>query len=163
MKANKKNGWIGLAAMVVLGIGCIWGSDPLYRAIDGLTPKAQPGTTLNDGTYQYEDAEFDDSGYKNVVSVTVTDGRIESVSWDCVNADGVGKKDLSEQGQYIMTESGPIWAEQSEALGEYVVANQTADGLENAEGKTDAIASVSIGVSGFVNGVEECLKQAAAN
>ena len=90
MTTSKRNGWIGLAAMVVLGIGCVWGSDPLYRAIDKMMPKAEPKTALADGTYQWEDSQFDDSGFKNVVTVTVTDGRIETVSWDCVNADGAG-------------------------------------------------------------------------
>ena len=162
MTTSKRNGWIGLAAMVVLGIGCVWGSDPLYRAIDKMMPKAEPKTALADGTYQWEDSQFDDSGFKNVVTVTVTDGRIETVSWDCVNADGAGKKELSEAGSYIMTESGPLWSEQSASLAEYVIENQTTEGLMNAEGKCDAISSVSIHINGFVSAVEECLKQAEA-
>ena len=61
-----------------------------------------------------------------------------------------------------MTESGPLWSEQSASLAEYVIQNQTTEGLMNAEGKCDAIASVSIHINGFVSAVEECLKQAEA-
>ncbi|MDO4324637.1 MAG: FMN-binding protein [bacterium] len=161
MTTNKRNGWIGLAAMVVLGAACIWGSDPLYKAIDGMTPKAEAQAGLTDGTYTWQSAEFDSSGYKDVVSLTVAGGKITAAEWDCVNVEGVGKKQLSKDGQYSMTENGPTWAEQSEALCEYVVKNQTAEGLANAEGKCDAIASVSISVGNFVKGIEECLSQAA--
>lgn len=161
MTTNKRNGWIGLAAMVVLGAACIWGSDPLYKAIDGMTPKAESQAGLTDGTYTWQSAEFDSSGYKDVVSLTVAGGKITAAEWDCVDAEGVGKKQLSKDGQYIMTENGLIWAEQSEELCEYVVKNQTAEGLANAEGKCDVIASVSLSVGNFVKGVEECLSQAA--
>ena len=161
MATNKKNGWIGLAAMVVLGAACIWGSDPLYKAIDGMASKTQAEAGLTDGTYSWQSADFDDSGYKDVVSLTVKGGKITEAEWDALDKDGIGKKQISRDGQYKMTEDGPIWAEQSEALCAYVVKNQSAEGLVNAEGKCDAIASVSIHVSNFVKGVEECMMQAS--
>ena len=43
----------------------------------------------------------------------------------------------------------------------YVLTNQTLDGLIDENGYTDAIASVSINLYGFVNGVNACLEQAA--
>ena len=60
-----------------------------------------------------------------------------------------------------MTEDGLLWAEQSDAAASYVLTNQTLDGLIDENGYTDAIASVSINLYGFVNGVNACLEQAA--
>ena len=64
-------------------------------------------------------------------------------------------------GEYIMTEDGLRWYEQAEAVADYVIQNQSVNGLTDESGYTDAVASVSINLSGFVTGVEECLKQAA--
>ena len=69
----------------------------------------------------------------------------------------------SLDGLYIMTENGPTWKAQSEALAAYVIEHQTVSQLADENGYAkDAIASVSINVSGFINGINECLKQAAA-
>ena len=69
---------------------------------------------------------------------------------------------LSENGQYVMTENGATWAEQANALATYVIEKQGISGLTTDEnGKTDVVATVSIGISDFINQVEECLKQAA--
>ena len=77
--------------------------------------------------------------------------------------DGIGKQQLSLDGLYIMTEDGPTWKAQSEALAAYVIEHQTVSQLADENGYAkDAIASVSINVSGFINGINECLKQAAA-
>ena len=62
-----------------------------------------------------------------------------------------------------MTEDGPTWKAQSEALAAYVIEHQSVSQLADAQGYAkDAIASVSINVTGFVNGINECLRQAAA-
>ena len=154
---SKRNGYIGLGALAVLTVATIVGSDPLYEFIDS---KVSSGTYAK-GTYTYEDGEFDESGYKDQVSVTIEDGVITQVSWDCVDADGNTKSQLCMDGEYIMTEDGLRWYEQAEAVADYVIQNQSVNGLTDESGYTDAVASVSINLSGFVTGVEECLKQAA--
>ena len=257
---SKKNGYIGLAALVVLAGATILGSDPLYKAIDNMarpaiytagtytgTARGYGGTvtatvtvsskaiesievigeketmldlavpavpdlivakqsvdvdtvsgatlssnaiikavdkalaqargeaveeetakseevskkTWNDGTYSYEAPEFDSNGYKDLVNMTVMDGKITELIWDCVDKEGRLKSQLSMDGEYVMTEDGPKWYEQSEAVVSYVLENQSLDGLINAEGYTDTVTSVSINLYGFVNGVEDCLRQAA--
>ena len=91
------------------------------------------------------------------------DGVITACTWDCIGADGVGKQQLSMVGLYVMTEDGPTWKAQSEALAAYVIEHQSVSQLADAQGYAkDAIASVSINVTGFVNGINECLRQAAA-
>ena len=93
--------------------------------------------------------------------MTIKGNAITSLTWDCIKEDGSKKSQLSMEGKYVMTENGPKWHEQAEAVAAYVLEHQGVDGLTNAEGYTDAIASVSINLKGFVNGVKDCLTQAS--
>ena len=93
--------------------------------------------------------------------MTIKGNAITSLTWDCIKEDGSKKSQLSMEGKYVMTENGPKWHEQAEAVADYVLEHQGVDGLTNAEGYTDAIASVSINLNGFVNGVKDCLTQAS--
>ena len=117
---------------------------------------------LKDGTYNYEAPEFDENGYKDLVTMTIKDQTITSLTWDCLKEDGSKKSQLSMDGKYVMTEDGPKWHEQAEAVVNYVLENQSLTGLVNQEGYTDAISSVSINLMGFVTGVKDCLSQASA-
>ncbi len=260
---SKRNGYIGLGAMILLAFAAVFGSDPLYKAIDnsfkpelytpgtytgaargyggtvtvkvkvsaktmesievngeketllnmvlpGLTDtmiakqsaevdavsgatysstaikkavdqalaqargEAVPAETmtleetanaaavnLKDGTYIYKAPDFDENGFKDQVEMTIEGNVITKVTWDSIMDDGTKKSGLSMEGQYVMTENGPKWHEQAEAVADYVLENQSVDGLINAEGYTDAVSSVSINLYGFVNGVKDCLSQAS--
>ena len=69
---------------------------------------------------------------------------------------------MSENGEYVMTEDGPTWAEQSKALAEALIENQSLSFLTpDAEGKTDAVSGVSISVNGFISLAQQCIDQAA--
>ena len=60
-----------------------------------------------------------------------------------------------------MTEGGPLWKAQSDSVCRYLIEHQRLAGLADDDGyTTDAVASVSINVYPFMNGVEECLRQA---
>jgi major membrane immunogen (membrane-anchored lipoprotein) len=126
-------------------------------------PETEPAVTADwkDGTYKYEAPEFDDNGYKDLVSMTIENNTITALTWDCISKDGELKSQLSMDGKYVMTESNPKWHEQAEAVVAYVMEHQGLDGLINSEGYTDTVASVSINLYGFVNGVKDCLKQAS--
>ena len=94
--------------------------------------------------------------------MTVKDGAVTEVTWDAVGEDGSKKSILSENGEYVMTEDGPTWKEQSEALAQALIENQSLDFLTTDEsGKTDAVAGVSISVSSFIDLAQQCLDQAA--
>ena len=124
-------------------------------------PKAPVSVdSLKDGVYNVESEEYE--GYRDVLELTVTDGKIAGVVWDSVDAEGTGKRMLSEQGVYVMTEDGLTWKEQAEALAAAVISNQSVECLNlNEQGKTDAVSGVSIYVGGFVNVLTEALEQAA--
>ncbi len=117
---------------------------------------------LSDGTYEAKAAAPDSNGFTEELTLTVEDGKITSVNWDAVGEDGSKKSILSENGEYVMTEDGPTWKEQSEALAQALIENQSLDFLTTDEsGKTDAVAGVSISVSSFIDLAQQCLDQAA--
>lgn len=116
---------------------------------------------LRDGSYIWTAEEFDSSGFKDQVSVTITDGSVTACSWDCIQEDGTTKSILSAEGKYVMTETGAPWHEQAKAVADYVIAHQGTEGLADLNGYAkDTIASVSINISPFLTGLENCLKQA---
>ena len=134
--------------------------DCLRQSSEGGTAAASVNA-VKDGSYSYESPEFDGNGYKDQVAMTIQNGKITALTWDCVDKDGKKKSNLSMNGEYVMTEDGPKWHEQAEAVVAYVLENQSLDGLINEDGYTDPIASVSINLYGFTGGVEDCLKQAS--
>lgn len=121
---------------------------------------ALEGAVLNDGTYEAVGEPAD--GYTDHVTITVAGGKITEVNWDSVGEDGSSKSVMSENGEYVMTEDGPTWAEQSKALAEALIENQSLSFLNpDAEGKTDAVSGVSISVNGFISLAQQCIDQAA--
>lgn len=163
MKQTSKS-IIGIVIMSLLSLMVIAVSGPLYRTLKGPITNARPEFPLVDGSYTYEPSQFDDKGWKEQVSITVENGIIVSCSWEAFNQEGQTKRKLSMDRQYVMSESGPNWAAQADSVANYVIEHQKVAGLANAEGyATDTIASVSINIYPFINGLEDCLKQAAAS
>ena len=115
--------------------------------------------TLKNGTYTAK-TEATETGDYNYVTVTVENGKVTSVIWDEITG-GASKAELAANGQYVMVEGNPTWKDQSEALGAYVVANQTTDGIMNETGYTDAVSGVSIYVGGFVDLANQAMAQAS--
>ena len=117
--------------------------------------------TLADGDYIAK-GQPDDNGLTEQVTMTVEDGKITAVNWDAVGEDGTKKSVMSENGEYVMTEDGPTWKEQAEALAQTLVENQTLDVFTmDDQGKTDAVSGVSISIGSFVSLAQDCLNQAA--
>ncbi|MGI6068958.1 MAG: FMN-binding protein [Blautia sp.] len=115
-----------------------------------------------DGTYTAKGELDESSGFTDEVTLTVEGGRITALDWDAYTEDGSRKSVLSENGEYVMTEDGLTWEQQAQALAEAVIANQSLAFLGvDAQGKTDAVSGVSISVTGFVNLVRQCIRQAA--
>lgn len=120
-------------------------------------------TIYTDGTYKAESEEYTDFEFNDVVTLTITGGKITNVTWDGYNKDGEFKSLLSADGAFEMTKDGLPWHEQALAITKFVVENQSTDAIVcDSAGKTDSISGVSISVTDFINLVEECLKQATA-
>ena len=146
------NGFIELAAQCMMQAAGLEGTPA--------EPEAS-AMTLADGTYEAKAVEAS-NGYTDQVTITVADGKITEVNWEAVAEDGSLKSVLSENGEYVMTEDGLTWAEQSKALADALIENQSLSFLNpDAEGKTDAVSGVSISVNGFISLAQQCLDQAA--
>lgn len=131
---------------------------------DDSTVSDASGTVWTDGTYEAEEADFDEQGYKDKVTLTIQNDKMTEVIWDAYNENGELKSVLSADGIYEMTKGGPTWQEQAMAITDFLVQNQSTDALTmDEEGKTDAVSGVSISVKDFVTLVKECLAKAAAN
>ena len=119
-------------------------------------------SSLKDGHYIYTASDFDDAGYKDTVSMAVKNGIITECRWDSLDRDGNSKSNLSMEGAYVMTPDGPLWYEQAETVANYVISHQSTADLANADGyATDAVASVSINIYPFLNGLRSCFSHAA--
>ncbi len=128
---------------------------------------AGPATagTYKDGTYHAEGKDFDaKTGWKGTMDIVIANGNIISVFWSGVDKDGNDKKTASIEGKYPMVEKGGAkapWHEQAAAAEGFLLEKQAADGIAvNAEGKTDAIASVTMAVGEFTQLATEALSAA---
>ena len=121
--------------------------------------QASQTVKLIDGTYTAEGNKNENGDY-GFITVTVKDGKVANVVWDEMYG-GASKAELAANGQYVMVEGNPTWKDQAEALGAYVVKNQTTDGIMNETGYTDAVSGVSIYVGGFVDLVNQAMAQAS--
>lgn len=132
--------------------------------VETTTDTAETTAAYVDGTY-VKTADEADNGYTYKVTMVVEGGKITSLEWDATDEEGNSKKQLAIDGTYVMTEDGPNWAEQSEALSQFVIDNQSLDNLTltDEDGHTDAVSGVSIKVGSFVEFVQDCMDQAAAN
>lgn len=110
-----------------------------------------------DGLYFYRDRYYDESGYKNYMEVRVENQKIVEIKWDAINDENVGKRQLSQEGSYIMSENGLLWYQQAEELEDYILETQSSKNLADEEGYADAISSVSININGFLNALKRCL------
>lgn len=151
-----------LVMMSSLFIGCAKTEDPVAEttapaettAAATTTAPAQTGGDLADGIYFATEEGFDEaSGWKGVVTLEVKDGNIVAVDWNgaSINA-GKDKKTTSEDGEYNMVAYGKAqseWHEQAALVEAYLLENQSFEGLSYTDGKTDAIAGVSITVNDF--------------
>ena len=112
-----------------------------------------------DGVYRAEGEEF--GGNRSQVTMVIENGEITELHWDSFDAEGNGKRALSLQGKYTMTEDGLLWADQADAVQKYVIEHQGLNGLTtNEEGKTDVVSGVSISIASFKELVKDCLAQA---
>lgn len=106
----------------------------------------------------------DSKGNTTMATVQFEDGKAKSVDIDVKQADGSMKSEASKSGAYDMkNEPGNKWHEQADLLEEFIVANDfdlSKVTLTNDEGNTDAVSGVTIKVKGYLDAVEDALKQA---
>jgi major membrane immunogen (membrane-anchored lipoprotein) len=124
-----------------------------------VTAPTQEG--YQDGIYRVEADEVDNKGYLYMLTIKVEEGKITSLVFDSMNREGEYKSYLSTVGEYVMTDDGPTWKEQADALANYVLEKQSIDGLTVDEnGKTDVVSGVSISINNFLDLAKKALQMA---
>ncbi len=130
-----------------------------YTGIDVTSGEA---VSYQDGTYTARQATYTNE-WRAFVTVTIEKGAITQVNWDADNETGDRtKKQLSQDGEYVMTETGPKWHEQAYIMEQALIQTQDPSALivDANTGLTDAYTGVSIKVNEFVQLAAEALQQA---
>ena len=154
--------------IALVAVGCAKEAAPKAQqaAVAAPAPKAtvEPVKTgLNEEIYFAADEDFASSGWKETVTLTVSDGKIVKADWNGVNiSGGADKKTFDKAGKYNMVKFGKAqaeWSVQAERAEKYLIATQDPKAIsyKNAEGNTDDIAGVSVHVSGFFALAEKAL------
>ena len=139
--------------------------------LDQFTAKQQPfyldngkqRTTLRNGTYRAAGETYDASGFRDVVTLTIDNGRITAVGWDAEQKNSTAtKKSLSKSGNYVMSETGLPWHKQAEIMEKALLTLQNPSRIiyQPDTGKTDAYTGATIDISPFVRLAHEALNMA---
>ncbi|MBC8080386.1 MAG: FMN-binding protein [Gorillibacterium sp.] len=120
----------------------------------GCGGKEEAAAKYTDGVYYAQGDNFDEkTGWKETVALKVESDKITSVNWNALNkSGGLDKKETSKQGLYGMKASGASseWHEQAALAEAFLIEKQDpALIVLNDEGKTDAIAGVSVHINGL--------------
>jgi major membrane immunogen (membrane-anchored lipoprotein) len=119
-------------------------------------------TNYQDGVYFAMADTFASSGWKETVTLTVTDGKIVSADWNAVHLNGgADKKTVDLAGKYNMVRFGGAqaeWIEQAAKVEAHLLSTQDpAKTAYDDGGYTDDIAGVSIHVNAFFELAQDAL------
>ena len=139
--------------------------------LDQFTAKQQPfyldngkqRTTLRNGTYRAASETYDSSGFRDVVTLTIENGKITAADWDAEQKNSTStKKSLSQSGNYVMSETGLPWHKQAEIMEKALLTLQDPSRIvyQPDTGKTDAYSGATIDVSPFVLLAHDALNMA---
>lgn len=129
-------------------------------------PAENQEVSYNDGTYYVEKADFDDHGWKAMVTVIVKDGKIASVFFDEINKDGVIKSFDTEYAPNMKAKSGTTPLDAYNELEKSLIANQNPEKVDAVTGAThssdsfkemvkEALASSPVGADGLFKAAEK--------
>lgn len=118
------------------------------------TKAAATTSTLKDGTYKAEAADFDSRGWKVTHTITVKDGKITESKFDYVNKDGKLKSADEAYNKNMKDKSGISSKEATDKLNAQLVAVQDVAKVETVTGATSSS-------KGFKQSAELLLKAAA--
>ena len=146
-------------SIIALAIGCSKTGAPVSNhpkeSLGAVSASGAPMVgTYADGIYFASADDFDDSLWKETVTITVSGGAVTAVDWNGVNINGgVDKKTWDKGGRYNMVKFGQAraeWYQQAMDAEAYLVKNQRT-------GSVDEIGSVSIHVDSFNDLVKKAL------
>lgn len=118
------------------------------------TKAAATTSTLKDGTYKAEAADFDSRGWKVTHTITVKGGKITESKFDYVNKDGKLKSADEAYNKNMKDKSGVSSKEATDKLNAQLVSVQDVAKVETVTGATSSS-------KGFKQSAELLLKAAA--
>lgn len=124
--------------------------------------RTEEAEALRDGKYRATASEYDTTGFRDIVEITVANGEITAVNWDAEAEDGgKTKKELSREGSYTMSGDGLPWHTQAEIMERALLQLQNPSAIvyDEQSGKTDAYSGATIAVSPFIKLAAEALRQ----
>lgn len=161
MKRTMKLAFLAILLIVAfVVVGCAKEEPKAQTAVAAPAPKVsvEPAkTNVSETIYFAADDEFASSGWKETVTLTVSDGKITKADWNGVNiSGGADKKTFDKADKYNMVKFGKAqaeWSAQAEKAEKHLLATQdpAAISYKDADGHTDDIAGVSMHVNGFFN------------
>ncbi len=154
--------------MALMAFTACGSSTPAEEPVEEPPVTEEPATGYVDGTYYAEEPDFNaETGWKDNVTVTITDGVISSVVLNATNVDSAKGDKISAvaAGAYDMSVAGATapWDQQAKAIQDYIVSSQDTTSVTfDADGKSDAITGATISYGHFFDLVNEALAQATA-
>lgn len=129
------------------------------------SPPVPKGSWAKDGWYYASAADFDKTGWKGNVLITVANGSIVDAVWNAVSSDKKKKSKLVEsvKGSYGMgaaAKQGEWHVQAARVQTALVKAQNPAAIALKSDGKSDAISGATITVSEFLTLAETALKRA---
>ena len=97
--------------------------------------------SYTDGTYKAEMADFDEHGWKEYVTVTVSGGKITAVDYDAVNSEGALKSQDTAYREAMEPVSGTYPEKFMKELEDQFVSNPEVDQIEAVAGATNSTDS----------------------
>jgi major membrane immunogen (membrane-anchored lipoprotein) len=119
--------------------------------------------SYEDGIYFAAEDSFASNGWKEVVTLSVENGKITKADWNGVNvSSGPSKKAVDKAGKYNMKKFGGAqanWYEEAEKVEQYLIKTQdpAVISYKDDEGHTDDIAGVSVHVVAFFELAQKAL------
>lgn len=119
--------------------------------------------SIEDGVYFAQDKDFSPQGWKEVVTLTVEDGKIVKADWSAANViAGPDKKTASMEGKYPMVDNGGAqseWHVQAKLVEDFYVNNpDTKPEYKDDKGHSDTISGASIHIDSFYRLAEKALE-----
>lgn len=99
-------------------------------------PAENQEVSYNDGVYYVEKADFDDHGWKAMVTVVVKDGKIAGVYFDEINEDGVIKSFDTEYASNMKAKSGTTPLDAYNELEVSLISKQNPENVDAVTGAT---------------------------
>lgn len=130
---------LGLIALLTIALltACGGAANESKEQGQGSTEdKGTEAVTYKDGTYQAEEADFDDHGWKGQIEIKVEGGKITEVNYDEVNQEGKKKSEDTEYQENFKQQKNVDLTDVYETLEKGLVEKQDPNAVDTYTGAT---------------------------